>query len=82
MLPLTIKVHVKRGDARHSFSTIMITSQITYHNSCEKMKHSGIIVHTLKHLQMGKGIKCPSSEVSSRRDIKKHPILIDLKEHV
>lgn len=25
-------------------------SQKTYHNSCEEMKHSGIAVHTLKHL--------------------------------
>lgn len=53
-------------------SWTMITSQMTYHNSCEKMKHSGIVVHTLKHLQTGKGIKCPSSKVSLRHDIKKN----------
>lgn len=29
-------------------------SQKTYHNSCEEMKHSGIAVHTLEHLQMNK----------------------------
>lgn len=50
---------------------------MTYHNSCEEMKHSGIVVHTLEHLQMGKGIK-----YSTRHDIKKRPTEINLKEHV
>lgn len=27
---------------------------MTHHNSCEEMKHSGIVIDTLKHLHMGK----------------------------
>lgn len=34
----------------------LITSLMTYHNSCEEMKHPSIVVHTLEHLQMGKHV--------------------------
>lgn len=27
---------------------------MTHHDSCEEMKHSGIVIDTLKHLHMGK----------------------------
>ena len=44
----------------HPLRRPLITNQMTYHNSCEEVKHSGIVVHTLKHLQMGKYRKYPT----------------------